>query len=363
MSHSKFSWQAHAESVIGFSHQHQSKPNQDAYHLVLGPNSGFPIILTIADGHGSDRAFRSHLGSRFAVEVSAELLKNCLDKPLEEISYALIYELTRQQLPMRLVQEWQDKVKQHLKQNPFTEEERKFLLSDKDMQKMSGKHPLGQDPTDKEDSLRNYYPYGTTLLGVAITASFILYLQIGDGDILCLKEDGTAYRPIPKDSRLFGNETTSLCLANAWSDLTFQMEPYGDGAPAMIFLATDGYSNSFPSEVDLQNDLRLYFDWLKEDGFDSIKRELPQVLTRMTKDGSGDDITVGIIRSIAHNTENIVTEVKPTGSASEEAKPREGELEVINKVNDTGFVNLILLALALLVFVLLVFLFIRENYE
>jgi serine/threonine protein phosphatase PrpC len=318
---------------MGYSHQRQNKPNQDAYHLLT--EEGKPIILTISDGHGNDRFFRSDVGSKLAVKVAAELLQpivNNIEKP--ELSYEAIYELTRQQLPTKLVQEWQNAVKRHYQENPFSPEEQEKLPAKKDIQKMAFRLPPGTEREAIEDSITFQYPYGATLLGVAITSSFIMYLQLGDGDILCLNKDGTIYRPIPQDSRLFANETTSLCLPEAWSDFRIQMQPYNEESPVLIFLATDGYSNSFASEEDLHNDMRLYLNWISEEGLHSVDRELPKILARVTKEGSGDDITVGIMSRLPLKQETVTTDDKLPDIETEQKnspKATEEESEFDNK--------------------------------
>ncbi len=57
-----------------------------------------------------------------------------------------------------------------------------------------------------------YLAYGATLLAVALTSSFALYMQLGDGEILIVSDAGEVTQPLLKDERLLANETTSLCL-------------------------------------------------------------------------------------------------------------------------------------------------------
>lgn len=350
MTQKNLSWSACAHSVIGYSHQRQNKPNQDAFCLLK--EEGQAIILTISDGHGNNSFFRSDVGAKLAVEVAANLLQQIVNS-IEEVeqSYETIYELTRQQLPAKLVEEWQKAVKRHYEENPFTQEEEEKLPSKKEVQKMG----FRLSPEGMAERIIFQYPYGATLLGVAITSSFIMYLQLGDGDILCLNKDGTIYRPIPEDSRLFANETTSLCLPEAWGDFSIQMQPYREESPVLIFLATDGYSNSFVSEDDLHNDIRLYLDWISEEGLHRVDRELPKILERVTREGSGDDITVGIVSRIPAKQETVTTNDKLDDIETEgrnDAKATEEESEFGNK-NESVDEILRRLAVILIVLILL----------
>ena len=51
--------------------------------------------------------------------------------------------------------------------------------------------------------------YGATLLAAAATDRVLLYLQLGDGEILSVTAQGTTTRPLPPDDRLIANQTTS----------------------------------------------------------------------------------------------------------------------------------------------------------
>ena len=44
-----------------------------------------------------------------------------------------------------------------------------------------------------------YLAYGSTLLAVIVAPTFILYLQLGDGDILTVSASGEVERPLAKD--------------------------------------------------------------------------------------------------------------------------------------------------------------------
>ena len=55
------------DSSIGFQHQSEGLPNQDAYCLEQY-DSISATLCVIADGHSGESALRSQVGSRLAVE-------------------------------------------------------------------------------------------------------------------------------------------------------------------------------------------------------------------------------------------------------------------------------------------------------
>ena len=90
--------------------------------------------------------------------------------------------------------------------------------------------------------------YGATLLSAAMTEAFLLYLQLGDGDIIVVSETSNLERAVPKNETILGNETTSLCHNEAWRYIRTTFQAIADRLPALIMLSTDGYANSFVKE-------------------------------------------------------------------------------------------------------------------
>jgi len=56
-----------ARSVRGISHSRKNAPNEDS--VLLSDIGSRATVAAVADGHGSEKCFRAHLGSRFAVKV------------------------------------------------------------------------------------------------------------------------------------------------------------------------------------------------------------------------------------------------------------------------------------------------------
>lgn len=286
-------WRIIASSVEGASHKRTNTPNQDRINFFIDNQGTLPVILAVADGHGGKTYFRSGKGAELAVAASLEICKG-----LENISWDLIKNKKIIDFICRdIVQNWLEKVHSDIERNPFTDDEKSLI-------------PIKKESGSKRPGGLHYYDmiaaYGSTLITAFLHETYTLYLQIGDGDILIVDEHGIPDKPLPEDKRLLGNETTSLCLPEAWSDFRFRLIPFDptNTRPALIILSTDGYANSFSSDLEFE---KVGIDLLEticdhkegiQKGIDAIEDDLELWLNVASEKGSGDDITVGIIFNI-----------------------------------------------------------------
>ena len=267
-------WRTLKASVRGAAHYRAGLPNQDAIRVARF-NDDLPLFMALADGHGSAKCFRSQRGARLAVivaqQVCGQLFK--LDRPSQIKRWA------EEELPKGLVRRWRERVDRLLARCPFTPEELAPL--DAASRRLLDAHP--------------YLAYGSTLLVVVVAPGFILYLQLGDGDLLTVSAEGEVERPILKDARLIGNETTSLYSAQAWNELQVRFQTLAGAPPALILAATDGYANAFRNEAGFQQVAQDLWALLRDDGDAAVKPHLKGWLNEASQQGSGDDITVGLI--------------------------------------------------------------------
>jgi serine/threonine protein phosphatase PrpC len=277
-------WRVIGETVPGASHLRAGIPNQDNILFVRESSRSLPIILCIADGHGSPKCFRSDRGSRYVVKKSAYLLSEFLDERRGRFDTAEI-ESQKDYLSAELVRRWREAVEADLKKEPFTEKEFENLekKADAKTRKLVEDNPL--------------LAYGTTSLTVAMEEDFVVYWQLGDGDILNISETGEVTKPLSEDPRLLANETTSMCLPKAENDFRFFVQKISAEAnPAMILLSTDGYLNSFSSEAGFFQAATDILEMLRtENGFGDVNDNLKAWLEEATQMGSGDDSTVAIV--------------------------------------------------------------------
>jgi hypothetical protein len=240
-----------------------------------------PLILAVSDGHGGAKYFRSDKGATFAVAAAIDTLSQ-FQESLASFSNSSWRE---EHLTKSLVNTWRGKVNAHLNDEPFAHEDLR-LLEEKE-------GPAARQIVEGNPVLA----YGATILVVMITESFIAYLQLGDGDILTVSEQGKPNSVFPVNSKHFANETTSLCSSNAWYDFQLRIEKVSPSSvlPALILLSTDGYKDSFSSDEEFRKIGSDLFEMIHSNKLEEIKSNLPGWLSEATQIGSGDDITVGIL--------------------------------------------------------------------
>ena len=276
-------WRVMGETVPGASHLRSGTPNQDAIVQVRESGRGLPVVVSVSDGHGSDKCFRSDRGSRFAVKEAARLVWEFLDESRGLQDHAAIESRAKEYLPREFVRRWREAVEADISARPFTGAELEAV------EKKDGPQAL------KLVAGNPLLAYGATSLTVAVEESFALYLQLGDGEIINVSGAGEVTRALPEDERLFANETTSLCTRDAEENFRVRLQTLAGPPPAFILLTTDGYANSFSDSAGFLKVGSDLLEMLRADGFDSINASLKGWLEEATRSGSGDDCTVALL--------------------------------------------------------------------
>ncbi len=132
-------------------------------------------------------------------------------------------------------------------------------------------------------------------MAVMVRPDAALVVQVGDGDVLFVADDGKVTRPVPGDSRLLAGETTSLSAAAAARDFRSALIPLRDGAPALILVSTDGYANSFADDAGFLQVGSDLLNILRAQGLDEVTANLDGWLAEASEQGSGDDVTLGLL--------------------------------------------------------------------
>jgi serine/threonine protein phosphatase PrpC/uncharacterized protein involved in tolerance to divalent cations len=301
-------WSCTGKSVRGAAHDRSGLPNQDAIDWYQHSAPDNLLILSVSDGHGSAKSFRSDRGSQFAVSTAIDTIRTFLSaskleginasspKNMEDVAERRLKQQLTTQFE-RLTNRWIDRVRQDLAAEPFTDAEKKKLI-EQDGEK--GLKSIEDNPL---------LAYGATLLAVAIAESFIIYFQLGDGDILRVSTNGETTKPLTRDSHLIGNETTSLCMERSDRQFKFEVEFVTQDSslqmPALILLATDGYSNSYPNDKEFFKVGLNYLNEIRENGIESVDNQLEDFLTGISSGGSGDDITLGIASRVEIDREPL----------------------------------------------------------
>lgn len=286
-------WRVLSCSVTGATHIRMGIHNQDdvGYYYLQSEDPQM-LVVAVSDGHGSAKSFRSHLGSQFAVDAakvmftdaSRYLKKGTLARDGSgQFDLTALKRAAESELPQVLTRIWQNTVDQHVASNPFTQEEKETLLR--------------REPPSAVEIVRKNkrLAYGATLLVVAIIGDALICMQIGDGDVVAVTGTGEPERLVPKDMRLIANETTSLSNPNAWSDFQSSFHNIADAPPTMIFLSSDGYSNSFETDEGFLSAGPDIIAEISENGFDAVEKKIEYWLKETSRLGSGDDMSLALI--------------------------------------------------------------------
>lgn len=259
------------ESVQGASHIRNRVVCQDSYKVVKASEE--IALIAVADGHGSASCPHSKTGSKIAVNVFCRVMENLLQNFSENMDFLMTY-LNREgeiKVAQAIDAEWKRRVwKAH------TDNKREKIL----------------DENGEIDKAAVYKQYGTTLLGLMITPTFIFAFQLGDGDIVYINE--IKIQPVIEGDKILGTETHSLCKTDAWKKAITMIRnrEVTEDMPYIYLLSTDGFSNSYRSEADFHITCRDYFNLIQEYGFDAVSSNLKNWLKETSELGCGDDITV-----------------------------------------------------------------------
>lgn len=269
-------WEALEGSVQGVNKTH----NQDHYEVDGLGTAQAPLIMAVADGHGSAAHARSHVGSRFAVSLFVQQARTfaALAQPRgpeRPPSLAWLMHYAEYAFPRQLVTAWREEVLGHWARTSAP----------------------GEPAVPPEDKL---LLYGSTLVGAVLTPRLFAAWQLGDGELTVVDEDGAVSVPLAPREADLGDETESLCSPKAWLRVRTHWAPVTapSRAPRMIALSTDGLSKSFASDKGFREFMAGLDERLSVDGADRVRTVLPQWLATASRH-SGDDTTLVAARHTA----------------------------------------------------------------
>jgi len=269
-------WLALTASERGASHVAMDAPNQDAVATAQAGEHG--LAAAVADGHGHWRHLRSARGSRLAVQVGCDVGKELADRLAADATAAgaaeQVMDLVMEFAVPAITQRWREAVLADLAADPFDDAEQDQRLP-------------GDDPT---------IAYGSTLLLAVAADRWLVLAQIGDGDVVGVRPDGSADQPVPADPQLDGLVTTSLCGPDPESDFRVAVVDTAQVPLLAVLLATDGYGNAQVIE-DWPEAFSKDLAWLLR-GHDEqwLADQVPAWAARCASaDGSADDTTVALL--------------------------------------------------------------------
>jgi hypothetical protein len=295
-------WQVIIGTARGITHVARHLPNQDSASsgriaLVRGVVGGGREEKEVADGHGASRHFRSSTGSMLAVRAALAVVSEQTALAAEPWNAELADTLCGL-LPQAIVSRWRELVARHLASHPYTAEEAAALKLTRDSQEI---------------------PYGSTLLVALIAGDWLVCAQIGDGDMLAVKPDGSAWVPVGGDDRLDGHHTTSLCQLGAVASFRTAAHDLRAEPMLALLLGTDGYGNA--QGPDWQPELGRELAGLAvEHDHEWFRRQVPLWAERCASGhGSGDDTTIALL--LAPDSAKLAAAARPEAVAVPDTLP------------------------------------------
>ena len=260
-----------SHSVIGASHEATGLVCQD--HSAFEINEHYSIAVS-ADGHGSKKYFRSHVGSQFAVEAALETVRHFYKDPERfEQSFPANHKLIIKNIEKQIIVNWNARVQRHLEQNPV---------------KLAEMNKFTKDEF-KAIPVESYY--GTTLIVAVSGNGFQFGMQIGDGSLVAIFEDGVPVMPMNYDESAPANMTASMCNSNAASMFnSFYTE---HKKVIAMYASTDGLYTSFSNEDDFLDYHLIITSQL--DQLETFEKSVQKNLMKRSHFGTEDDISLACI--------------------------------------------------------------------
>ncbi|MFD0205899.1 MULTISPECIES: protein phosphatase 2C domain-containing protein [Saccharothrix] len=333
-------WRAAHHSALGASHVRDGISCQD-YSDSRVLDDGKWAFVVVADGHGSERHFRSDRGAQLAVQTMREVFLAFHERvraARESVDPGDLHALWEQETS-HVVPTWRAMVHADLVAEPpvlpgrqggergiirfvtkFAEhnglaQTEQLFWQLRGFAQYAGQWtaptpaelgplPLPDDPRWDLPKLGSWQAkaYGTTVLGVIVGPDSLHWVQLGDGALVKIVGGQASYL-VPPPPEAIGNMTPSLCDDNAPDGIRVGTIPLDHGhVPSAIVLTTDGVVNSYREE-------RGFFQFCQDvaeraraaggptrDGrgrsvfVDDLERWLPEISRR----GSGDDMSVAL---------------------------------------------------------------------
>lgn len=254
-------------TVIGESHLQRNIVCQDSSGVFTCEDFAIGVV---ADGHGSEKHFRSDVGSKIAVKVTLGLMKKYMARETFKEQFLQHPNFILQQMEKQVLMKWREAVQEYHQENPLSKEEMEA-------------HHL------EEKSIKVETIYGSTVLATVMAEEFSFGIVLGDGGLVVMDEEGSLSIPA-EDQNSRANYTSSLCNTNA---IHFFEHWFTKGKPKALFVSTDGLFKSFASEEDF-----LKYHGLISQMFgnqEKMSKSIDRNFKKRTKEGSGDDISMAMV--------------------------------------------------------------------
>lgn len=287
-----------SHSVMGASHVAKGTVCQDASaHKVAEAYA----VVVVADGHGSKKHFRSNIGSQAAVEATIETIERFYEDPESfEKEFPVHHKRIIRNIEKQIITLWNQKVNKHHDENPVTIEERsKFAI-------------------EEFEAIPVESYYGTTLIAAVAGRGFSFGLQIGDGSLVAVLDNGDTIMPMEYEEANPANITASMCNQNAAK--LFESFYIEDKRLLALFASTDGLYTSFGSEYDFLDYHTILTSQLIN--LEEFEPAIEKNLVKRSHFGTEDDISLSCVCNTDLINEQLETLKKKIAENKEHASAR-----------------------------------------
>jgi len=229
----------------------------------------------VADGHGGSRYWLSEVGSRLACELAIEhAARHLRQKRLrggDPAGLASLHHWLAQELPEQVVAAWQQAIQADWQGRTL--------------------------PPEHQGEPFSIQTYGSTLALVVLTPQWWAHTGLGDWDLVLLSDDQPD-RIISQEAGegLHGEATESLCLPRASRCFAARTALHHLSQPCGLVLSTDGLRKSCATDADHLALCRFLLEEAQphEASAAAETSRLDTSLDRISREGSGDDVSVAI---------------------------------------------------------------------
>jgi len=286
-------YQGFNSTCTGYSHIKENSQCQDYSGFFCDENFA---VAAAADGHGSEKYFRSGDGARIAVEAAIDSVKEFLSENKENENLLIEkHSQILEQLAGTITTRWVTGVEKHCQGNLFNESESELIRKyyNIDLENINEHiEDYSKLTFDNERAITKIY--GTTLIVAVIADSFAFALNNGDGVVVTIdNEKNCTIPPETVNDQLFAGLTTSMSDIDVVKK-SFKYYFTAD-VPRAIFLATDGVRDSYKLSgfFTLVSELLALF----EEDMEAAQKKLEEWLPKISEKGSEDDMSLaGIIK-------------------------------------------------------------------
>ena len=224
------------------------------------------MVVAVADGHGSSRHDRSHIGARLAVQAAATCFGEFAEVLLDA-SPAESVRLFKEGFGRDVTRRWRSLVAEH-------------------------DSALEADVSDDVEEVQALLSrYGSTLLVAGVVRELLLLAKLGDGNVVVFDRNEEKGEDVfMANDGFVGGDTYSLCSPEPAR--LVQSSSRQLSRVRAVTLSTDGLRDAYDKPESFMHLLSVVVRNLDEYGLSNGARPAPEYLDRFSAAGSGDDISL-----------------------------------------------------------------------